>query len=583
MTGILAVVRQPQPLASWSWAAIEAVKTRMGAAAFGSALDALARDTSAAPADRMRAILELQRHGPAPSTALLRALAADSRAEVRAAVVYVAGVQTSPEARAIAAAALRDSSPLVQRRAAESLVRQGLTPSQPSFAPVADLYALLGNTDRFVRYAGRLALEHTPRSEWAPRVLAETNVIAQTEGFVALANTRTSDADLAPVFDRLVALMRRTTLSPTEKIRVLRAFEVAATETSAGVDAETRKQVYDALIGQFPTRAAVSGETLLGCNSHHPDTNPATCEVLILSHHMARVLAYTGQPGAIAPILAIMPQGDDDQPGQIGYMYALRAIDSGWSDAQKTQMIDWFARASTWRGGSTFAGHLNNIFDATIDALTEPEQQRAYAAAPLFAPLTIEETTTAAAGRGGGRGVQPGAPAANARPVPLDSQERYDNLVFPRGSGPGSLAGRGGAPNATAGAQTFQQTCAQCHRFGTTGNAVGPDLSAVGKTMLRRDILRHIFFPDEQVADQYQTTVLRLKDGSEVRGLVTAETPATLTVATSARPATPSTIQKTNIDSRTTVRESIMPQDLPDRIGDQNIANVVAFIMDGPR
>ena len=35
MTGILAVVRQPQPLSSWGWAAIEKVKTSMGAA-FGS-------------------------------------------------------------------------------------------------------------------------------------------------------------------------------------------------------------------------------------------------------------------------------------------------------------------------------------------------------------------------------------------------------------------------------------------------------------------------------------------------------------------------------------------------------------------
>src|SRR5690606_34394100 len=147
---------------------------------------------------------------------LLRALAADGNADVRAAVAYVAGVQTNADAKAVAAAALRDNSPVVRRRAAESLVRQGLTPSAPSFAPVADLYALLGDADRFVRYSGRIALEHTPRAEWAPRVLAETNVIAQTEGLLALANTATSDADLAPVFERTVALMRRANLSPDE-------------------------------------------------------------------------------------------------------------------------------------------------------------------------------------------------------------------------------------------------------------------------------------------------------------------------------------------------------------------------------
>ena len=58
----------------------------------------------------------------------------------------------------------------MQRRAAEALVRQGLTPGQPSFAPVADIYALLRSPDRFVRYSGRVALEHTPRAEWAELV-----------------------------------------------------------------------------------------------------------------------------------------------------------------------------------------------------------------------------------------------------------------------------------------------------------------------------------------------------------------------------------------------------------------------------
>jgi putative heme-binding domain-containing protein len=584
MAGILGVVRQPQPLSSWGWAAIEAAKSRMGAQQFGAELEKLARSSSAPAADRVRAVLEMQRHGAAPSGALMRALMTDGNADVRAAVVYVAGVQNSPDARAVAAAALRDASPVVKRRAAESLVRQGLQAGQPSFAPVADIYALLGHADPFVRYAGRLALEHTPRAEWAPLVMKESNLVAQTEGLLALANTKTSDADLAPVFERLVALMRRPNTSATDKVRVLRAFQVAATEMTGGASADVKKQVYDALIGQFPTRASLGTETLNGCNHRHPGTNEAACNALVLSHHMARVLSYTGNPGVVARVFSVMPQGDNDQPGQIGYMYALRMVDSGWSDGEKQQLIDWWARAAKWRGGSTFAGHLNNIFDATIDALNDVEKQRIYAAAPLFAPLT-EAELTAAAGRGGRGGGGGGAPAlpANARPVPLDSQERYENLVFPRGTGPGSLAGRGGAPNPTAGAQTFQQSCASCHRFGTTGNNYGPDLSGIGKQMPRRDILRHVFFPDERVADRYQTTVLRLKDGSEVRGLVLSETAQALTLVTAANPASPTTIQKANVATRNTVQQSIMPPDLPDRLGDQNIANVVAFIMEGPR
>jgi putative heme-binding domain-containing protein len=624
MTGVLAVVRQPQPLSSWGWANIERIKGTMGTS-FGAELEKLAR-SSAAPTDRARAILEMQRHGAAPSIALLQTLIKDRDAGVRAAAVYVAGVQQSSDARAIAASALRDADPLVQRRAAEALVRLGLDPASPSVAPIADIYTLLGSTDRFVRYAGRLALERTPRTEWAPRVLAENEILRATEGLLALVNTRTSSADLAPIFERVVALMGRQTLTPAQKIRVLRAFQVAAAEAGGDVSDAVKKQVHDVLIGQFPARESANpADTFIGCAARWPGTTAAGCDQTMLAHHMAKVLAYTGEPTVIEKVLAVMPRGDADQPGQIDYMYALRVIDRGWTDAQKKQVIEWWGRASKWRGGSTFAGHLNNIFDATVDVFTEEEKKLAYAAAPLFAPLTPDEIAASAAGRGGrggggaaaaGRGAAPapaagtpaaGAPApagaraagaaapagraggggrggaglpATARQVPLDRQERYDNLVFPRGGGPGSLAGRGGAPNPAAGAQTFQQVCAECHRFGTTGSAYGPELTAIGKTMLRRDILRAVFFPDEKVDDRYQTTVLTMRDGRTIRGLAVGETGQTVSLKVAGEPQ-PMTIQKSDVGKRATEPSSIMPEDPPDRVGDQNLANVVAFLMAG--
>jgi putative heme-binding domain-containing protein len=597
MSGILAVVRQPQPLSSWGWASIEKVKASMGAS-FGPQLEKLARTASAASMDRARAILELQRHGPAPDPQLLRALVGDRDANVRAAAVYVAGVQTSEGAKAVAAAALKDANALVQRRAAEALVRQGLSPGRPAFAPVADIYALLRNPDRAVRYSGRLALEHTPRAEWASLVMNETNMIAVTEGLLALVNTAPSESELRPIFDRVIALMKRPTLTPDEQIRVLRVFEVAATETKNGVDPEVTKQVHDALIGRFP--ASVPAVAWVDCANR---SVTAGCPELMLAHHLAKVLAYTGEPDVIEKILAVMPKGNDDQPGQIDYMYALRMVNRGWTSAQKQQLIDWFAKSAKWRGGSTFAGHLNNIFDATVDVLDEAEKQLAYKAAPLFAPLAADEM-----GGGGGRGRRgggaPGAPAgapagagaagaargapggrgaglpALARNVPIDRQERYDNLVFPRGGGPGSLAGRGGAPNAAAGAEAFRDTCAQCHRFGTIGKDYAPDLTKIGQTTLRRDILRSIFFPSEKVDPKYHATVIVTRDGRTVRGLVVSETAQAVALKTG-EAVEPVNVAKAEIAKRTKEPASIMPDDLPDRIGDPAIRDISAYLMTG--
>jgi hypothetical protein len=205
-------------------------------------------------------------------------------------------------------------------------------------------------------------------------VLAETNVVAQTEGLVAIANT-TEEAQaastLAPVYEKLVSLMQRGSLSTAEKIRVLRAFEVVASQTPNGADAAVRKQVHDALLKQMP--AAAPAGTWVECTN---GTGPAdACGRYLLAHHLAKVLAYSGEPDVIDPILAIMPKGDDDQPGQIDLMYSLMTVDRGWTKNQKQVATDWFARASRWRGGSTFAGHVNNIFDATIDVFTEDEKQ----------------------------------------------------------------------------------------------------------------------------------------------------------------------------------------------------------------
>ena len=533
MTGILAVVRQPQPLSSWGWDAIEKVKASMGAG-FAAELEKLARSATAAPADRVRALLEMQRHGGAPNAALLQALVKDRSADVRAAAAYVVGLHSSDNAKAVAASALNDTNPVVQRRAAEAVVRMGLNPASPSFAPVADIYALLRSGDRFVRYSGRVALEHTPRGEWIKMVMAETNVTALTEGLVALANTvpeAQAQSELRPVFDKLLTLMQRTSLTPDEKIRVLRAFEVAASQSPSGVDPEIKKQVHAALIKQMP--ASPPAGTWVSCTNRTGQA--AQCSQYLLAHHLAKVLAYTGEPDVIARILAIVPKGEEDQPGQIDLMYSMRLLETGWTSAQKQQVIDWFGKASKWRGGSTFAGHVNNIFDATIDAFSEDEKQLAYKAAPLFAPITEDSVAVAATpnpaapgGRAGGRGRGPS--------VPLDRQERYDNLVFPRGGGPGSLAGRGGAPNPTEGERVFRDTCAQCHRFGTLGKDYAPDLTKVADRLPRRDILRSIFFPHEKVDPKFATTVIATKDGKTIRGLVVSEAGPNVTLKTATEP-----------------------------------------------
>jgi putative heme-binding domain-containing protein len=112
----------------------------------------------------------------------------------------------------------------------------------------------------------------------------------------------------------------------------------------------------------------------------------------------------------------------------------------------------------------------------------------------------------------------------------------------------------------------------------TTG---GPDLTGIGTRMLRRDVLRAIFFPSEKVDPQYATTVITTRDHRTVRGLVVGEDNARVTLKTADAPE-PIAVQKSDIASRTTEATSIMPADLVDQIGnDRSIADVVAYLMNG--
>ena len=132
MTGILAVVRQPQPLSSWGWAAIEKAKSTMGAS-FGAELEkarAQRRGGGITAMDRVaggatRCSVTARRRAPA----LLADLAKDKSADVRAAAVYVAGIQ-GEAAKAVAAAGLKDADAVVRRRSAEALMRMGQSAEQ---------------------------------------------------------------------------------------------------------------------------------------------------------------------------------------------------------------------------------------------------------------------------------------------------------------------------------------------------------------------------------------------------------------------------------------------------------------------
>ena len=557
MTGILAVVRQPQPLSSWGWAAIENVKASMGAS-FATELARLARDAKADGMDRARAVYEMQRHGAPPDAALLTALLKDPDAGVRAAAVFAAGVQGGQAAdgaakaqAGVAAAALKDADPMVRRRAAEALVRMGQSADRPSLAPVADIYALLNDQDRFVRWAGRLALERTPRAEWRDRALKDTNPLSGIESMLALVNTAPEGESLQPLIDKQLGMMKAN-LSVDDRLRLFRAFQYTTTETPTGLTAAERERLHGLIVNLFPS----------------------TDERL--NRELALMLAYAGQPQAIEKILSAMPPGDENQQLQLHYLYALRTLKDGWTLAQKTQLAEILGRASTWRGGAQFVNFVGQMFDAVEPLFaTDEEKQVLFAKAPDFSPLTPEQleeikARQAQAGRGGGRGGAQSPLAARRAGRVISRQEMLEEMVFQPQQKLDAAAGR----------EVFQADCASCHRFGDLGSDHGvKGLNLTGSPALatKYTLLEAVVLPDRKVAPEHETTVLTTTDGRTVRGVIVRENAQSVSLLTP--DGTVAEVQTSQVKSRTREKGSIMSEETADRLGQTQLRNLAEFLV----
>jgi putative heme-binding domain-containing protein len=115
--------------------------------------------------------------------------------------------------------------------------------------------------------------------------------------------------------------------------------------------------------------------------------------------------------------------------------------------------------------------------------------------------------------------------------------------------------------NAVRGRELFHEKteflCVRCHKIEGGGTSeVGPDLTGIGQHRSREYLLRAIVDPGADIAAGFEFATVQLTDGRTVSGLVTAESPTEIKLATSADPtaspnrATATAILKSEIKSR---------------------------------
>ena len=127
----------------------------------------------------------------------------------------------------------------------------------------------------------------------------------------------------------------------------------------------------------------------------------------------------------------------------------------------------------------------------------------------------------------------------------------------------------------TNGAAHFKKLCANCHRLYGEGGTIGPDLTGANRNNLDY-LLTNIIDPSEVVPKLFTTSVIALKSGRIITGVVLAETTATLTLQTDKEQIV---IAVADIDERQNTGKSLMPDGLLDSLSNDHRRNLIAFIM----
>ena len=130
------------------------------------------------------------------------------------------------------------------------------------------------------------------------------------------------------------------------------------------------------------------------------------------------------------------------------------------------------------------------------------------------------------------------------------------------------------APDLAQGRALFVKTCQQCHTLYGVGGKVGPDITGSNRANLDY-LLENILDPSAVIPNEYKATLLNLKNGRVVTGIIRGETARSLTVVTANEVLT---VPVNEIESRTPSDTSMMPDDLLKPLSEVEVRALVAYL-----
>jgi putative heme-binding domain-containing protein len=132
-------------------------------------------------------------------------------------------------------------------------------------------------------------------------------------------------------------------------------------------------------------------------------------------------------------------------------------------------------------------------------------------------------------------------------------------------------------PDVAAGAKVYEKHCATCHQVANQGAKIGPQLDGIGLRGLDR-LLEDLLDPNRNVDQAFRSTVLTLKDGRLVTGLLLREEGAVLVLADAQGKEV--RVEQGEVMQKTHSSLSPMPANFADQISGAEFTDLLAYLLE---
>jgi len=432
---------------------------------------------------------------------------------------------------------------------------------QKNAAAVEAAWPYLASSDRYLRYAARVAIEHQDAASWRSKSLTEKDPQAALNALLALARVSGSDPfhraggalpigtkqndgvadpqelDKFPPVDEqlksdiLAALERLdwTKLTNTQRTDLLRVYAVFFNRLGRP-DAQARERVLAKFEPHYPAKGR--------------EINADLCQLLV----------YLRAPSVVEKTLKLLAAAPT-QEEQIDYARTLRNLKTGWTLDQRKEYFTWFLKAANYKGGNSLRGFFRIMKDDATATLTPEEKE---ALKPILE-------------------AQPEALGLALAPPRLFVKKWTLEELLPKIEQ--GLTKR----DFDHGRQMFAAAnCFACHRFAGEGGSFGPDLSGLAGRFSARDLLESVVDPSKVVSDQYQAVIIRKTDGQIVTGRIINLQGDGMTVNTdmlNPGPGGSTNVRRGDIEEIQPSKTSMMPNGLLDTMNEREVLDLLAFLL----